>query len=100
MRKVSIWIILAIVLSGVCVLGFGYKQNTLPNNYYQVYLNDELLGTIESKKELEDYIDKNGEYYKKKYDVDRVYAPNGLQIKEVTTYSGDVTSVKKIYNKI
>lgn len=100
MKKISLWIVLAIVLAGVCVLGFGYNQTTLPNNYYQVYLNDELLGTVSSKQELEDYIDKNGNYYKNKYDVDRVYAPNGLQIKEVTTYSGDITSVKKVYNKV
>ncbi len=100
MKKLSLWLLIAIVLSAVCVLGFGYKKNLEPNAYYQVYMNDEILGTITSKTELEKYIDKNGEYYKNKYKVDQVYAPNGLQIKKITTYSGEITSVKDIYKKI
>lgn len=100
MRKVIIVIMIAIVLSGVCVLGFDTKKAPIPNNYYQVFLEDKLLGTITSKDELDNYIDKNGRYYKNKYKADKVYAPEGLQVKKVTTFSGDVTSVPKIYKKI
>ena len=53
MKKISIWLIVAIVLSGVCVLGFGYKKTAEPNYYYQVYMDDEILGTVKSKTELE-----------------------------------------------
>ena len=36
------------------IFSFGFKSTSLPNNYYKVYLNDELLGTITSKSKLED----------------------------------------------
>ena len=91
---------LAITIALVCVLGFGYKSSPEPNNYYEVYLNDESLGTIKSKDELEDYIDENGSYYKKKFDVDKVYSPKGLHIKKLTTYNGEVDSVSSVYRKI
>ncbi len=100
MKKFSIGIMLAITIALVCVLGFGYKSSPEPNNYYEVYLNDESLGTIKSKDELEDYIDENGSYYKKKFDVDKVYSPKGLQIKKLTTYNGEVDSVSSVYRKI
>ena len=91
---------LFIITVGVFVLGFGYKTTPEPNNYYEVYLDDESLGTIRSEKELEDYIDANGAYYKRKFNVDKVYSPKGLQIRKLTTYSGDVDSVKDVYKKI
>ena len=100
MKKFSIGIMLAITIALVCVLGFCYKSSPEPNNYYEVYLNDESLGTIKSKDELEDYIDENGSYYKKKFDVDKVYSPKGLQIKKLTTYNGEVDSVSNVYRKI
>lgn len=84
----------------LCVFSFGFGSNKQPNNYYQVYLDDELLGMVKSKNELENYIDKNGEYYKKKFNVDRIYSPKGLQIKKVTTYSNNLTSVSTIYKKL
>ena len=82
------------------IFTFGFKSTSLPNNYYRVYLNKELLGTIKSKEKLDNYIDKNGDYYKKKFGVDKIYAPKGIQIKKVTTYETSVNSVSTIYNKI
>lgn len=100
MKKFSVGFMLVVTLALVCVLGFGYKASPEPNNYYEVYLNDESLGTIKSKEELENYIDKNGAYYKKKFNVNKVYSPKGLQIKKLTTYDGKVDSVSSIYRKI
>lgn len=91
---------LLVTMLGVFALGFGYKSAPLPNNYYEVYLNDESLGIIKSKSELEDYIDKNGTYYKNKFKVNTVYSPRGLQIKKITTYSGKLSSVSSVYRKI
>lgn len=65
MKKVSVWVLVAAVLATICVLGFSNKKNVTPSTYYQVYLEGKLLGTISSKTELENYIDRNGEYYKK-----------------------------------
>lgn len=100
MKKLFAVILIAMILSGVCVLGFEAKKTPIPNNYYQVFLNDKLLGTITDESKLEEYIDKNGQYFKNKYKVDKVYAPTGLQVKKVTTFSGDVDSVEDIYKKI
>ena len=73
MRKFSFVIMVSILLLGVCTLGFGYKKTAEPNHYYKVYLDNEEIGTIKSKKILENYIDKNENYYKKKYNVDKVF---------------------------
>ncbi len=100
MKKLFAIVVIAMILSGVCVLGFEAKKTPVPNNYYQVFLNDKLLGTITDKAKLEEYIDNNGQYFKNKYKVDKIYAPTGLQIKKVTTFSGDVDSVSDIYKKI
>ena len=64
MKQLLFVILIAIILSGVCLLGFNTKKTPLPNNYYQVFLNDKLLGIITDKEELDNYIDKNGKYLK------------------------------------
>ena len=56
-------------------------------NVYRVYLNGESIGLIENKKDFEEYINKEQEAIKKKYNVDHVYIPNGLKIKPETTYN-------------
>lgn len=100
MKNSGLWVLMIILVPSIFFLGFGYQKSTSPNNYYQVYLNEELLGTIKDKKQLEEYIDKEGESIKRKYNVSNVYAPNGLQIQKVTTYSDSVDSISKVYQKI
>ncbi len=100
MKKFSIFCMLFIVMALVFVLGFGYKSSPVPNNYYEVYLNEKSLGVIKSADELENYIDENGAYYKRKFNVDNVYSPKGLQIRKITTYNDKVDSVSSIYKKI
>lgn len=99
MKKTFI-LALFVTLIGIFSLGFTSKPTVSPHNYYEVYLDDKSLGIIKSKDELEDYINKNGDYYKKKYGVNKVYSPTNLKIKKITTYSDDVKSVKSIYKKI
>lgn len=101
MKKVTLGILVLLLSTIIFLLGFNYNSNNLePKTYYQVYLDDELLGTIKSRKELENYIDKQGEYYKNKYGVKNVYAPNGLEIKKVLTYHDDLKKVRDIYKEI
>lgn len=69
-------------------------------NVYRVYLNGESLGIIESKQELENYINNKQEAIKQKYNVENVYIPNGLKIKKETTYNEKTESIESIYNKI
>ncbi len=62
MKNLGIYII-AILLS-ILVVGFGYnyKETTKhPYILYNVYLDNEFIGTIESRDELEDYINKQAE---------------------------------------
>ncbi len=97
MKKI---IAILIVFLSVFSCGFGYNKGNIPNTFYQVYLNDKLLGTIKSKSALEKYIDKNGEYYKNKFGVDKIYSPKGLIIKKINTYNNKVDTVASIYKKI
>lgn len=100
MKKIILIIFILVLSCSILYLSVGYKHSVEPNHYYQVYLDEELLGTIKSKNELEEYIDKRGEYIKNKYDVDKIYKPNGLEIKKVTTYENELSTVEDIYNKI
>lgn len=45
-------------------LQFQYKKTYQPHTYYQVYLDDKIVGIIESKDQLEDYISKQGQLIK------------------------------------
>ena len=89
-----------ILLLFCLIFSFGFKSTSLPNNYYRVYLDDELLGTVKSKEKLEEYIDKNGDYYKKKFGVNKIYAPRGIHIKRINTYDSSIDSISSIYKKI
>lgn len=56
MKKIGKYFL--IVLSSVVIFlfGFDFKDNKQPNSLYRVYLDKELIGTIKSREELEDYI--------------------------------------------
>lgn len=93
------------------LLGFSISiiiliLHTTSNTYYtakevyRVYLDGKSIGLIKSKKELENYIDIEQKSLKEKYNVERVYAPTGLEIKEEITYNEDITSTEDIYNKV
>lgn len=56
MKKISAYFCVLILIVLVFLLGFDYTINKQPNKYYQVYLDDELIGIIESRSKLEDYI--------------------------------------------
>ena len=100
MKKISVWLIVFLLSLCTIALGFQNKKVLTPNYLYQVYLDDEVLGVIESKKELEQYIDQRGKAIKEEFKVNKVYAPNGLQIKKVITYSDKVDDVKTVYKKL
>lgn len=78
----------------------SYRKNVEPKEYYEVYIDGNVIGAVESKKELEDYIDTNNNLYKEKYNVNKVYSPNGLSIEKKLTYDKDISSVKEIYEII
>lgn len=63
-EKIGTYIVILLICSAVFVLGFSYENPTQPYTFYQVYLDGELLGTINSKQELENYIDSQGSVIK------------------------------------
>lgn len=69
-------------------------------NIYRVYLNGESLGIIEDRQEFEDYVNQRQENIKSKYAVNKVFVPQGLKIREETTYNEKTQSVEQIYNQI
>lgn len=100
MKKYGIGLLIVLIGFSIFVLGFNYKDNQEPNTYYQVYLDDEVIGTIKSEKELLKMIDNRGKYIKQKYGTKKVYEPNGLQIKKITTFHDELNSAKEVYEKI
>lgn len=81
------------------ILGFTGNANN-PKQLYRVYLAGKSIGVIESKKELEDYIDNKQQELKSKYNVSKVYAPNDLDIIKEITYNEKVSTIEETYNKI
>jgi hypothetical protein len=89
------------ITTAIFLLGFvNNTRNKEPMELYHVYLDGKSIGLIESKNELDDYIDKEQQSIKKKYHVDKVYAPIGLEIQRELTYNGKILSAKEVYEKI
>lgn len=72
MKKIidKIFLVVVIIVMGIWV--FKYTKTRQPYTHYNVYLDSKLMGTIKSKKELQDYINsqantirKNVEKYQK-----------------------------------
>lgn len=93
-----------IIIISLCLLLYfinrKYTYATNPNTFYKVYLDGQPIGVVNSKEKLEKYINNKNNKYKKKYDVDTVYAPNGLDIEKEVTYDGSIDQVENVYSKI
>ena len=105
MQKVTLLFtfLITLALSTVIIVFFeDERTNTLiePRELYQVYLAGEKIGVIESKKKLEEYIDKKQEEIKTKYNVGNVYPPKNLNIQEYISYGEKVLTEEEVYNKI
>lgn len=64
MKRIGTVFIICLVSVAVFLLGFKTENNAQPNVYYEVYLEGELLGMIESEDELNKYIQKQGDKIK------------------------------------
>lgn len=94
--------VLVIILLGILVfaLGFTHYSTKNPQNVYQIYIDGEIIGTVRSKTGFEEFINKKEEAIKKKYGVKKVEVPNGVMIKEVTTYNKNIDSNEEVYKRI
>lgn len=64
MKKIGLVLIVVVLSFMIFILGFDYREKGTPNDFYQVYLDDQLIGTIKSKEELENYIEDEGKKIK------------------------------------
>ena len=98
-KKNIIFIIIALIISSG-VFFVEYTKDSVPQSLYRVYLSGKSIGYIESKKELEEYINEKEKEIKNKYNVDTVYAPKDLDIVKEVTYNKKINSLDEIYKQI
>lgn len=93
-------LITMIITSLVFIMGFLDKKAEPAKEVYQVYLDGKKLGAIDNKEQLYSLINKEQSTIKDKYEVDKVYPPNGFNITKDVTYSNKVSDVKDVYEEI
>lgn len=92
--------IIIVLILGIALPFVTAATNATPQTLYRVYLKGESIGLIKSRTQLEEYIDKKQDQIKEKFDVDKVYLPEDLDIVKEVTFDNDISTVKEIYNKI
>lgn len=100
MKKFVMGTLFLLMLIGICFLEFGYRVNAEPTQYYKVYLDGEVIGVIDSKEKLDNYIDKQNDEYRNKFGVDKVASPNGLDVERVLSYDDKLDKIEDVYQKI
>ena len=97
----NIKIIMTILLLFSLVITTGFTNiNNEPHTVYRVYLKGKSLGLIKSKNSFENYIDEKQEEIKRKYNVNKVYAPTDLDIEKEITFSNELKTNKEVYEEI
>lgn len=101
-NKWGFGIIVSVIVVSLFIFLLGFKSNFKgePGVVYTVYLDGKSIGAIASKESFQEYINTKEEELKKKYDVNTVYTPEGVEIKKNFTYNYSVTSDEQIYNLI
>ena len=98
--RISYIIVIILVGALAFYLGFTPGRSNVPVDYYQVYIDGDMIGMVQDDKELEEFINQKEEAIKRKYGVSKVYMPSGVVVKKVTTYSKNLNSNEEIYKKI
>lgn len=100
--KTGLTYIFAIALSCAIIIfvNFSDKFQLSPKNVYKVYLDGKEIGNVKDKNELEEYINEEQKELKEKYNVNKVYVPEGVDIQKCITYKKDVKTAKQINNII
>ena len=103
MKKLGTYFLVFILSIIIFLFGFQFDSKREPNIYYKVYLEDELIGTIKSREELEDYINnqanvirENIREYSKKIDAYDTYQE--LVKKNNLTNSSSVVNAQELLN--
>ena len=97
MHKRKIILVFLLFLSLFINSGFT-NVSQKPKTIYKVYLKGKVLGNIESKESFEKYIDDKQEEIKKKYQVNKVYVPEDLDIIKQITFENDIKTNEETSN--
>ncbi len=98
--KIISFLIVAIISVGLFLSYFIEKNYNKANKVYKIYLNGTKIGLLNDDNELYDLINEKQQEIKKKYNVDKVYPPNGFNIVKSYTYDDKVNDVDDIYKQI
>ena len=94
-------IIILFIFVFATTMSMGAKSiDTVAKKVYRVYLDGKSLGLIHSKKDLEEYINKEQDNLRKKYNVKKIYVPDNLHIQEEMTYNEKIYTTQEIYEMI
>ena len=102
MKANSILGFLLSILIGLFVffVGVEVQSDSIPNQVFKVYLNNQVLGMIDSEEELLTLINLRQQEVKEKYRVDEVHPPRGLEIKKAFTFKPERKTAEEIYDLI
>ncbi|MEG2351165.1 MAG: M23 family metallopeptidase [Bacilli bacterium] len=94
--------VIAIALTFVIItfVSFASKYQLQPKEIYKVYLDGKVIGNIEDKQSLEEYINDEQKEIKNKYAVEKVYIPSGVDIQKCITYEKNELTSKQVHNII
>ncbi len=93
--------LITILFGIILFFSFWLEEKTdEADSIYQVYLDGEKIGLINSKDDLYSLINKEQIEIKDEYKVDQVYPPKGFQIVKKNTYNDQLSTVEEIYNSI
>jgi len=98
--SISIISVIIILVSALFLVGFKLVNNKIPHELYAVYLDGTKIGVVESKENLENYINDMEQQLREKYNVSKIYTPKGVEIKKIITYNDKHDSNEYIYNKL
>lgn len=101
-NKWGFGLIVFVILTSLFIflLVFTRDYSSEPSIVYSVYLDGKNIGTIASKDSFEEFINTKEDELKKKYEVDAVHTPKGVEIKKNLTYNTKVDTDLDVYNKI
>lgn len=93
--------LLTILITVLLTLNFISSESySIPTSVYQVYLDGNKIGLIDSKDDLYELINTEQTEIKETYKVNQVYPPKGFKIVEKNTYEDDLISIEEVYNSI
>ncbi len=94
------YIIAAIVSSLLVVMGFSTNRVVQPDVIYNVYLEGELIGFVDSKTSFEKYMDEKSEHLKDLYKIEQIHGPDSLEIVKYVTYNSEVNTYDEVFKNI